>query len=58
MADGMIEDGQMGFRSESGCMDQIFTLLRICEKTQEKKELHVGSMDLKKAYDRVIREAL
>ena len=42
-----------------GCVDQIYTLKQIGEKAWEKKcSLYVGFIDLKRAYDRVSREAL
>ena len=40
-------------------MDQIFTLKQIDEKARGKKRrVYVGFMNLKKAYDRVNKEAL
>ena len=41
------------------CVDQIFTLKQIGEKSREKKRrLYVSFIDLEKAYDRANREAL
>ena len=44
----LIDDEQGGFRSERGCIDQIFTLRQIDERAREKI----------KVYDRVNRKAL
>ena len=45
-----IDDEQGGFRSGSGCVDQIFTLKLIGENTREKKRrVYVGFIDLEKA---------
>ena len=58
MTEGLTEDEQWGFRAGRGCVDQIFTLKQIGEKTQEKKRrVYVGFIDLEKVYDRVKREA-
>ena len=44
-----------GFRAGRGCVDQIFTLKQIGEKAREKKRrVYVCSIDLEKAYDRLI----
>ena len=59
MTEGLIDDEQGGFRPGRECVDQIFTIKQICEKAWEKKcRVHVGFLDLEKAYDRVNREAL
>ena len=48
-----------GTRAGKRCVDQIFTLNPIGEKTREKKcRVYVGLIDLEKAYDRINREAL
>ena len=54
MTEGLIEDEQGVFRAERGCVDQIFTLKQIWEKSR----VYVGFMDLEKTYDRVNKEAL
>ena len=57
--EGLIDDEQGDFRSERGCVDEIFTLMQISEKVQGKKmRVYVGLMDLEKAYDNVNIEAL
>ena len=48
-----VAEEQGGFRSGRGYIDQISVLRQLVEKYREKrKELHVGFMDLEKAYDR------
>ena len=54
----MIDDEQGGFRVGKGCVDQIFTLKQIGEKTQRKNAECVDFIDLEKAYNRVNRKAL
>ena len=57
--EGLNDDEQGGFRAGRGCVDQIFTLRQIGEKTREKNcRVNVGFMDLEKAYDTVNKEAL
>ena len=59
MTCGFSNDEQRGFRAGKKCVDKIFTLKQIGEKTWEsKRRVHVDFMDLEKAYDRVNREAL
>ena len=59
MTTGLIDDDQRGFRAGRGCVDQIFILKQIGKKATEKKHrVHVGFIDLEKAYNRVNREAL
>ena len=41
-----------------GCVDQIFTLKQISEKTREKNIVFVDFIDSEKAHDKVNREAL
>ena len=54
-----IDDENGGFRAGRGCVDQIFTLKQIREKTRDKKRrVYVGSIDQEKAYDRFNTEAL
>ena len=55
----MIDDKQGNFREDRGCVDKIFTLKQIDEKTLDKKRrVYVGFIYLEKAYDRVNRETL
>ena len=59
MTGGLIDDDQGGFRAGMGCVDRIFTLKQIGEKTREKTHrVCVGFIDLEKAYDRVNRKNL
>ena len=55
----MTDDEQGGFRVGSSCVDQIFKLKQIGEKTQEKKRsVYVSFIDLEKPYDRIHRESM
>ena len=55
----MTDDEQGRFSAGRECVDEIFTLKQIGEKAREKKSrVHVGFMDLEKAYDRVNSKAL
>lgn len=55
----LMGEEQCGFRKGRGCVDQIFALRNIMEKSLEvNKELFVAFMDLEKAYDRVDWKAL
>ena len=47
-----------GFQSREGAIDQIFTLIQIDKKEQEKNVVYMGFMDWEREYDRVNREAL
>ncbi|XP_064110281.1 uncharacterized protein LOC135218067 [Macrobrachium nipponense] len=48
---------QMGFMKGKGTIDGIFYLRQLMEKFGEKKRgLHMVSIDLEKAYDRVLRQ--
>ena len=59
MTGGLIEKEQGDLRAARGCVDQIFTLKQMGEKTREKKRsVYVCFINLEKAYDRVNREAL
>ena len=54
-----MSDSQCGFRDVRGCVDQIFCLKNLIEKSLERnKKLYIGYMDLEKAYDRIDREGL
>ena len=56
---GLIDDEQGNLRAGRGCVDQIFTVMQIGEKTREKKRrMYVGFIDLEKAYDKINRKAL
>ena len=55
MTRSLIDDEQGGFRGGKGCVVQAFTLKQIGEKTRERKRrVYVGSIDLKKPYDKFI----
>ncbi len=51
------EGKQGGFRKGRGCVDQIFAMKMLVEYLGKDKKLYAAFMDLKKAYDRVDREA-
>ena len=56
---GLIDDERWGFRAGKGCVDQIFTLKQMVEKSQGKKrKVYVVLINLEKAYNGVNREAL
>ena len=55
----LIDDEQGAFRVGRVCVNQIFTLKQIGEKSQEKKcRVYGGFIDLEKAYNKVNREVL
>ena len=48
---------QEGFRVGRGCVDQVFVVRQVVEKTIEKdKEAYMAFVDLEKTYDDVSRE--
>ncbi len=54
-----MSEEQGGFRKGRRCVDQIFAIKVVVEEYLGKgKKLYSAFMDLKKAYDRVDREAL
>ena len=56
---GLIDDEQGGFGAGRGCVNRIFTLKQMGEKTRGKKCIvYVGFIDLEKEYDGVNRGAL
>ena len=55
---GLIDNEERDFRAGRRCVDQIFTLKQIGRKQERRNTMYVGFMDLKKAYNRVNREAL
>ena len=55
----VICEEQAGFRRGRGCVDQIFAVRQVCEKSLAKgREVFLAFMDLEKAYDRISREGL
>ena len=57
--EGFIDDEQGSFRAGRVCVDHIFTLKQIGEKTLKKKRrVYVSFMDLEKECDRINRVAL
>jgi hypothetical protein len=50
-----LEDEQQGFRAGRSCVDAIFILKQIAEKSIEyNKPTYLRFIDLKKAFDRII----
>ena len=49
---------QGGFRFGRGCVEQVFVVRQVVEKTMEDKEAYMAFVDLAKAYDNVSREKL
>ena len=55
----MLPESQNGFRKGHGCADMIFVASQLVEKAREHGEsLYVLFVDLRKAYDSVLRQAL
>ena len=55
-AEGLLLEGQCGFRKGRSCNDAIFSLNGLCELTSKTgNELHACFIDLSKAYDSVDR---
>jgi len=54
-----LPESQCGFRKGRGCMDMIFTIRQVVEKSWEHiTKCYFTFIDLKKAYGSVLREAL
>ena len=59
LTEGLIGEEQCGFRSGSGCADQMFVMKQMSKKFVDKNKcLHVAYMDLEKAYDSADRDAM
>src|SRR5678816_1578033 len=59
LTEGRMGEEQGGFREGRGCVDQVFTLKMLVEKSLERKGKVYGCfLDLEKAYDRVKRGEL
>lgn len=57
--DKLLGEYQNGFRTKRRATDNLFILRTIAEKYKiEKKQLYIALLDVRKAYDRVWREAL
>lgn len=53
----IIEEYQSGFKKDKSTMDHIYTIQQVVEKYYEyNKDLHLGSMDFKQAYDSIRRK--
>ena len=50
---------QCGFRQGTGCMDQVFAVMQVCEKyLANGKYVFWAFMDLEKAYDTIDRHGM
>ena len=59
VAETQLSESQSGFRRGRGCTDVAFVVRRLVEKAIEHKtKQFLVFMDLKKAYDLVLREAM
>lgn len=46
---------QGSFEDEVGCVDQVFTIIAVCENYLDKSKIvYLGFIDLKKAYDKYV----
>ena len=59
MTEDELPESECGFRKGRGCMNMVFSVRQLVEKSWEHKEkLFITFVDLKKAYDLVPREAM
>ena len=59
LAEDELPESQCGLRKGRGCMDMVFSVRQLVEKSWEHKEMpYITFVDLKKAYDSVPRDAL
>ena len=59
VAEVELPESQCGFRKGRGCMDMVFAVRQLVEKSWEHKEkLFITFVDLRKAYDSVPRQAM
>ena len=59
LAEEELPESQCGFRKGRGCMDMVFAVRQLIEKSWEYRErLFITFVDLKKAYDSVPSEAV
>jgi hypothetical protein len=54
----MISMYQFGFMFERSTMEAIFLIRQVMEQYREQKDLHMIFIDLKKAYDKIPRNAM
>jgi len=55
IAEGLLPDSQCGFQRGRGCINMIFIVRQLMEKTREHDDYSLF-VDLKRAYDSVPRE--
>ena len=59
LSEAVLPDSQCGFRSRRGCVDIVFVIRQLIEKTIEHdSSLYILFVDLKKAYDSILRDCL
>lgn len=57
ITDGMIVEEECGFRTWRGCIDQVFVLREVAEKTYERgHKVYIVFLNLEKAYYHIDRE--
>ena len=57
--EGVLHEGQAGFRVNRSCMDNVYTLNEIVQgRLKEDKETYAFFLDVQKAYDTVWRDGL
>ena len=57
--EGVLHEGQAGFRVNRSCMDNVYTLNEIVQgRLNEDKETYAFFLDVQKAYDTVWRDGL
>ena len=52
--EGVLHEGQAGFRISRSCMDNVYTLNEIMQdRLREDRKIYAFSLDIQKAYDSV-----